>query len=436
MRRDAAAVIAQRFIELDPQQAALALEGTDLDAAAALVKQLSPTAAAACLERVTPGFSAKVLEKLLPEPASSVLERMNPDQVAAVFRSLPDAARQTAVAGLTPELRAQVQEILAYPEDSAGRIMRTDVVSFNKDARVRDVIQRLRAQGPTRTPTYTYVVGPENKLVGVLNMRDLLLADPGASVETVMRADVFAVPAFTDREEIMHQVQDRHFVSIPVVDAQGRLLGAIRTEDLLEGSQEEATEDLQLLFGASGEERPFSPLRFKIGRRLPWLNINLATAFLAAAVVSHYEDIIGRIAVLAVFLPVVAGQGGNAGIQTLSVVLRGMVMREVRTADATAVRLILNELLVCLVNGAAIGVVTALGAWLWKGNPHLGLVVGLAMVVNMLAAGLAGAGIPLVMKRLGFDPAQSSGIFLTTVTDVVGFFAFLGFATVFESKLL
>jgi len=356
--------------------------------------------------------------------------------MAAVFRSLTDAARLTALGALTPELRAQVQEILTYPEDSAGRIMRTDVVSFSKDARVRDVISRLRAQGPTRTPTYTYVVGPENRLVGVLNMRDLLLADPGAAVETVMRTDVFAVPAFTDREEIMHQVQGRHFVSIPVVDPQGRLIGAIRTEDLIEGSQEEATEDLQLMFGASGEERPFSPLRFKIGRRLPWLNINLATAFLAAAVVAHYEEIIGRIAVLAVFLPVVAGQGGNAGIQTLAVVLRGLVMREVRPTDPTAVRLILNELLVGLVNGAAIGCVTGVAAWLWKGNAYLGLVVGLAMIVNMLAAGLAGAGIPLVMKKLGYDPAQSSGIFLTTVTDVVGFLAFLGFATVFESKLL
>jgi magnesium transporter len=434
--RTAAAAVLRRFIDVEPQQAALSLEGQTPAAAASLLRDINVHSAAACLEHVRPAFAAQVMEVLLPEPASSILERMGPDHVADIFRSLSDQARQSAVGALTPELRQQVQEILTYPEDSAGRIMKTDVGFFHKDQKVKEVIARLRSQAGRRANSYTYVVGEGNKLVGVLNMRDLILADAGASVESIMRPDVFCVNAFTDREEVMHQAAGKNYIAIPVVDAQGRLIGALRTEDLLESSHEEATEDLQMLFGASGEERIFSPFRFKVGRRLPWLTVNLATAFLAASVVSHFEDIIGRVAVLAVFLPIVAGQGGNAGIQTLSVILRALVMREVRAKDDVAVSLILREIVVGLCNGAAIGLITALAAWLWKGNPYLGLVVGLAMVANMVAAGLAGAAIPLIMKRLGFDPAQSSGIFLTTVTDVVGFFSFLGLATIFESRLL
>ncbi|MEK7857582.1 MAG: magnesium transporter [Elusimicrobiota bacterium] len=432
--RTAGTAMLRRFIDIDAQQAALSLEAQSPAAAASLLRELGIPASAACLQHTQLAFTAQVLETLLPEPASSILGRMSPDRVADVFRSMSDAARQASVGALTPELKTQVQEILSYPEDSAGRIMKTDVAAFHKDLKVKEVIARLRAQ--KRFNTYTYVVGDNNKLVGVLNMRDLILADASATVESIMRTEVFSVAAFTDREEIMHQVSGKNLISIPVIDPQGRLIGAIRSEDLLESSHEEATEDLQMLFGASGEERVFSPLGFKVGRRLPWLTVNLGTAFIAAAVVSHFEPIIGRVAVLAVFLPVVAGQGGNAGIQTLSVVLRALVMREVRPKDDVAVRLILTEVGVGLANGVAIGVVTALAAWLWKGNPYLGLVVGLAMVVNMVAAGLAGAGIPLMMKRLGFDPAQSSGIFLTTVTDVVGFFAFLGLATMLEGRLL
>lgn len=436
MRRDAAASIFQRFIEVDPQHAANSLESQEPQAAVELIKGLTPLAAAHCLEHVSPAYTAKVLALMFPEPGSSILERMNPDHVAAVFRSLPEEARLAAVGALTPELTRQVQEILTYPEDSAGRIMRTDVVSFSKDLKVRDVIAKLRQQGPSRTPTYTYVVGPENKLVGVLNMRDLLMADANSTAEQIMRPDVFCVSAFTDREELMHQVNTHHYISFPVVDAQQRLIGAVRTADLVQDSQEEATEDLQMLFGASGDERVFSSLWTKVRHRLPWLNVNLATAFIAGAVIAHYEDLIGRIAVLAVYLPIIAGQGGNAGIQTLSVVLRGLVMREIRLGDKTVVALILKEAATGAINGLAIGLVTGLAAWLWQGNPYLGVLVAIAMIVNMLAAGLAGAMIPLAMKRLGFDPAQSSGIFVTTVTDVVGFLAFLGFATLFQSKLL
>ena len=432
---EAALTVVSRFIDIDPQQAALALEALSPRGAASVVRGLPPETAARLLARVHPQSEAAIYEFLVPEPAATLLGLADADDAADAFRALTDESRRTLLASLTPERRRELEERLSYPDHSAGQIMRTDVVAFSKDARVRDVVARLKTITATKHPqSYAYVVDDHRRLLGVLNMRDLLLAEDDARVETIMRSDVVSVPAHIDREELMAEQKLKGYLSIPVVDAQGRLLGAVRTSDLLESSQEEATEDLQRLFGTSADERAFSPMLFKVRQRLPWLTVNLATAFLASAVVAQFQDLIGKIAVLAVFLPIVAGQGGNAGVQSLSVVLRGLVIGEVRLRDA--MRLTVLEISVGLMNGLVIGIITALGAWFWNGNPWMGLVLGLAMVVNMIGAGMAGAVIPLGMKRLGFDPAQSSGIFLTTVTDVVGFLAFLGFATLFQAHLL
>jgi magnesium transporter len=237
-----------------------------------------------------------------------------------------------------------------------------------------------------------------------------------------------------DREEIANELSRRKFFAVPVVDNQKRLLGIVKADQLINQSQAEATEDLQKMFGAGGDERAFSQIGFSLRKRLPWLHINLATAFLAASVVALFEDMIAKITVLAVFLPVVAGQGGNAGSQSLAVVMRGLVMREIAPNEVRT--LIMKEAKIGFLNGLIIGLVTAFIAWIWKGNPFLGIVIGLAMIVNLVAAGLSGALIPLTMKSLGLDPAQSSSIVLTTITDVVGFFSFLGFAVLFQNFLV
>lgn len=432
---DAASSVILRFIDTDPQQAALALESLSPRGAASVVRALPHDAATRLLARVHPQSEAAIYEHLVPEPAATLLGLADADDAADAFRALTDESRRVLLASLSPERRRELEERLSYPDHSVGQIMRTDVVAFSKDANVRDVVTRLKTITATKHPqSYAYVVDAQRRLLGVLNMRDLLLAEDDARVETIMRTDVISVPAHIDREELISEPKVKGYLSIPVVDAQGRLLGAVRTSDLLESSQEEATEDLQRLFGASAEERAFSPMLFKVRQRLPWLTVNLGTAFLAASVVALFEDLIARIAVLAVFLPIVAGQGGNSGVQSLSVVLRGLVVGEVRLRDA--MRLTMLEVRVGLVNGLVIGLATGACVWLWNGNPWMGLVLGLAMVVNLVAAGFAGAVIPLGMKRLGFDPAQSSGIFLTTITDVVGFFAFLGFASLFQAHLL
>ena len=265
-------------------------------------------------------------------------------------------------------------------------------------------------------------------------MRDLMLAAPEQPIEAVSRKEVFMLHCFVDRQEAAAELAKRRFFAAPVVDSEDHILGIVKAERLIQGVQEEATEDIQRMFGAGGDERVSSTIPFSLKKRLPWLHVNLATAFLAASVVALFEGVIAKITILAVFLPVVAGQGGNAGAQSLAVVMRGIVMREI--PKGKILQLIFKEGRLGAINGIVIGIVTAVVAWLWYGNPYLGLVIGLGMLVNLICAGLSGASIPLLMKRIGIDPAQSSSIILTTVTDVIGFFAFLGFAVMFQSYLI
>ncbi len=435
-KKEAAIEIVKKFIQSDPVKAAQALETLPPRDAAQVIKDLPPSLCALALENMPPQSAARLLEIGPPGEAAEILHRTGKFHTADIFRQFPPEYSKAVIPLLDEDFSKDISEILAYPNESAGRLMHTDFLAFRSDARVRDVILRLRQMAKKHLPaaTYCYVVDNGNALLGVLNMRDLLLASPEMPVSEIMIKDVVKVSPFTDREELVAIAARKHYLAMPVTEGNGRLLGIINTKNIIDSSEQEATEDLQILFGASAEERAFSPAWFKITRRLPWLTINLATAFLAGSVVALFEDFIARIAVLAVFLPIIAGQGGNAGTQTLVVVLRGMLMREIAPHDAW--RLVRTEAFVGLVNGTAIGLITAAAAWLWKGNAWLGLVVGVAMVVNMVAAGLAGALIPVIMKRMGYDPAHSSGIFLTTVTDVVGFFAFLSTAWLLQGKLI
>lgn len=306
--------------------------------------------------------------------------------------------------------------------------------TLRKELSVEEAIGSIRSLGQKQPLFYIYVTDEKNRLEGVLAMRDLVLADPRTRLEAVMTKDVMSVPANLDREEVIKLAAQSRYLAIPVVDSQKRLLGIIHSGDLIEAAEEEASEDMQKMVGAGGDEEVFSPFLFSLRKRLPWLQFNLVTAFLAAAVVGLFENTIARITALAVFLPVVAGQGGNTGAQTLAVVIRGMALGQVKRTLAW--RVITKEAWLGVVNGVSVGLVTALVGFWWEKNPYFGLVIGLAMVVNMAAACIAGAGIPLLMKAFGWDPAQSSSIILTTVTDILGFFSFLGLATIFQHLLV
>jgi magnesium transporter len=427
--------LVHKFFEKDLVGAARALETMPEERVVEVLRTLPAALAARAVRQLQVSYAAAVLKEAEAELFREIAAGLDSHHAATIFMHLPREARERFLTHLPDKLRRDIQEQLSYPEGSVGRLMSTSFLSFRTDATVHDAVQIIRQLAPKRYPaSYAYVVDDQDHLKGVLNMRDLLLGAPDARLEVIMRTDLFTLHCFTDREEAAAQLAKRRYFAAPVVDYEGRVLGIIKAEQLLQGVQEEVAEDLQRMFGAGGDERTFSPIGYSLRKRLPWLHVNLATAFLAAAVVALFEDVIARITVLAVFLPVVAGQGGNAGAQSLAIVMRGLVVREIPRDKVK--RLVLKEGWLGAVSGTVTGLVTALVAWAWHGNPWLGLVIGLAMIVNLCAAGLAGAAIPVVMKALGLDPAQCSSIILTTVTDVVGFFAFLVFAVVFQARLL
>jgi magnesium transporter len=270
-------------------------------------------------------------------------------------------------------------------------------------------------------------------LVGRVDIQDLAIAAPETILERLAKPVQAAVLDVAPRQEVVQRIEQHRVSVLPVVNLHGRLLGVIHASALFAALQEETSLDIQTMVGAHKDERALSRVAFAVRKRLPWLQINLATAFLAAAVVGLFEDMIAKFTALAVLLPVVAGQSGNAGAQALAVTMRGLALREISVRQLPVV--VLKEINVGLLNGIAVALVTALGVYAWSGSFGLVMVISVAMVVAMVVAGFSGALIPIALSRLGFDPAQSSTIVLTTVTDVVGFFSFLGTAVLLERYL-
>jgi magnesium transporter len=297
---------------------------------------------------------------------------------------------------------------------------------------VKQALTRLRRL-PPRDSGILPVTDAEGRLFGLARLVDVVRADPGMRLADIASTSFVRVDALTPREDIVELFSRYRLEVLPVVDLDGRLLGVIHQSSVIKAAQEEAAADLQAMVGVSREERALSSPLFAMRKRLPWLNINLVTAFLAAAVVGLFENTIAQFTALAVLLPVVAGQSGNTGAQALAVIMRGLALREIRLRQWQ--RVLVKEVTAGTLNGVAIALVTSLGVLLWSRSPGLALVIGVAMVISMALAGLAGAGIPLLLTRLGQDPAQSASIILTTITDVVGFFSFLGLATLL-SRLL
>jgi len=429
------------FVELHPEDAARAFESLEAADAERLFRNLPLRVAVALLERLSPHVAAPLVERLSHERIGELLVAMAPRPASTLVHHLDEAKREEALAALPDGVARTVRELARHPDDTAGGIMEPRVASLSIDLTAQQAISRIR-KTPREALHYLYVTDRAGRLIGVLNMRDLLLAPVRNPIEPLVRRDVFSVPETMDREEVVNQMRKRGFLAVPVVDFEGRLVGVVTHSEALEAGQAEAFEDLQKIVGAGADERALSPVSTVVRSRLPWLYVNLLTAFMAAAVVGMFEGIIAKMAALAVLLPVVAGQGGNTGSQSLAVVMRGLALREI--VPGTKRRVISKEARAGLLNGIAVALVTALAVFGWrilKGDPMqscvgLALVIGLAMTVNMFAAAFAGAIIPMVLKALGRDPAQSAAIFLTTVTDIVGFASFLGFAVLFSSLLL
>jgi magnesium transporter len=423
------------YIESDTAAAARTLEAMPEGEAAAMVHLLKRDLKARVVPHLQVSFAAALLTGVGEKDFEVVARAMPPERAAAVFSNLPEDAQERFLPYLDDAVRRHARELMAYPDDSIGRIMTPQFLSLRNTLRAREAVRKIRSLAKNGLPvSYAYVVDGDDILVGVLNMHALLLADPDAPIESLMRRQVFTLRPFTSRQDAATELSQRRYFAAPVVDAESRVLGVVKAERLIQDAPMEMARDVQRMFGAGGDEGAFSTIGYSLRKRLPWLQVNLATAFMAAGVVALFEDTIARLTVLAVFLPVVAGQGGNAGAQSLAIVMRGLVMREIPRSRYGP--LIVKEGLLGIISGAVTGLITAIVAWLWYANPALGLVVGLGMIVNLLCAGLAGASIPIGLKSLGLDPAQCSSIVLTTVTDVVGFLAFLGFAVLFMDYLV
>lgn len=414
--------------ELHPADLADRLQRLELDEARSAVLSLPRKRVAAALADLEEERAIELLVSLTDEQLVGFFAELPHNDVADLMALLPPG-RQRHLLGLMPEEHAgDVRQLLRYSEDSAGGIMTDRYIALQGDHTVQQCMELLRgrAEHEREDVSYLYVTDHAEKLLGVVPIRELVFARPDRKIREIMKRDVAAVRVDDDQEEIARRFEHYHFLGLPVLDRLGHLVGIVKATDALEIAREEATEDMQLMVGLSGEERALTPWNKVVARRLPWLYVNLATAFLAAFVVGLFESTIAKWTALAIFLPIVAGQGGNAGMQTLTVIIRDMALGELTPGDGR--RALLKEAVLGIVNGVAIGLVVGLIGWWWKDSPELGLVAGVAMVLNQMAAAFSGVLIPFGLKWCKVDPAMASSIFLTTVTDVAGFFFFLGLA--------
>ena len=424
--------LAEGFIKKYPAEVARLIELWEPAALVGVFEDCEIDQAARLLEHVVPSAAARVAEDLAPERVSRMLLRMDPAHVVIILGRLEEVRREEILTGFAPSEATEVRELLSYPADTAGRLMDVHVATFRQDTRAGEALARVRDLGPGQGRS-AVVVDDDGRLTGVAAIADLALADAGTRLRELAQPVPGRIQALTPREDIVEELSRSGASSLPVVDAHERVAGIIRHDALVRAVHEEATVDMQTMVGASAEERALSPVAFAVRKRLPWLQVNLVTAFLAAAIVGIFEDTIAQFTALAVLLPVVAGQSGNTGAQALAVTMRGLALREIRLRHWW--RMAVKESTVGLINGIGVAATTSIAVLIWSRSVGLAAVIGISMVVSMTCAGFAGAAVPLALVAVRQDPAQSSSIVLTTVTDVVGFFSFLGLATVLSSQL-
>jgi len=359
---------------------------------------------------------ADVLDEMEPDTAADLLNEMEPAEAAEVIEQMDEAE--------------QVVSLLGYDQESAGGIMNTTPPCLRRWMTVEEAFAFIKKHYRDANELfYLYVVDRYYRLIGVVNLRALILAESSQTVEQIMSRDVLSVKTGTDQEAVAQMLAKYDLLAVPVVDAEDRLVGLITHDDVVDVLEEEATEDIYRLAQVSEDSEIFSPMSRSIRNRFPWLAINMGTAFLASGVVSMFEGTIAQAALLAAFMPIVAGQGGNAGTQTMTIVVRSLALGEISLRDTLGA--LWHELFIGLIHGVALGILVGTFAWLWKGKPMLGVVIALAMLGNFIVAAIAGVLVPMTLRWLKVDPALASGVFVTAATDTLGFSLFLGLATYF-----
>jgi magnesium transporter len=409
---------------IHPADRADLYERLDTDLQEAFLSLLSTEDMAELLDYLEDEVREKVVARMPRATMAVVLDKTSHDVAVDVLRTLTPADTARVLSAM--DTAQEVTPLLGHADESAGGLMTRGYVALHPEMTAHQAMTYLRLRKPLADEAYyLYVLDAANKLQGVVNLRELMISEPDAPIVDVMTTDAITVEPGTDQEEVARLVQHYRLRALPVVDGDGTLKGIVTADDAMAVASEEATEDMYRMVGLLSDDSVYAPVMVSARRRLPWLGINLVAALLAAAMVAAFKSTIAEAAALAVFMPVVAGQGGNSGIQSITIVVRGLAARRVLTKEVT----------IGLVKGVAFGVLIGVIAWAWQGPPAWGLVVGLALLLNMLMAGFLGAVIPLGLRALKLDPAIASGIFLTAFTDALGFLFLLGLGALMIDQL-
>ncbi|MFQ5829247.1 MAG: magnesium transporter [Candidatus Methylomirabilia bacterium] len=430
-REERLAVIVE---ESHPADVARTLRELSPPEQARLFRLLGQEQAGAVLHEMDDQTLLELVRGLDEVELSGILDRMPADNAAEVVDKLPVEQADKVLDLMKEEQAEEVQELREYEEETAGRIMSPRFVAVHEDATVAQAIDRVRQAASADEMFYLYVVDDHDHLLGLVPFRRLLTADPETPVKLIRTEDVASVTPETDQEEVARLVAKYNIMAIPVVDHNRRLLGTVTVDDVIDIIQEEATEDIQRLAGVAGDETVFDSARVVFTKRLIWRLINLATAILAASVIGLFEESIGSLAALAIFMPIVASMGGIGTTQTATVVIRGLALGDMNPTHLW--RVLKKEVMLALTTGVTNGLVMAGIVYVWKGLLLLGLIVGVALLLNMLVAAVVGVLIPLALRAFRIDPAIASSVIVTTFTDVFGFFSFLGLATLLIAYLL
>ncbi len=386
--------------------------------------------AASTLGEMEPEEAARLFISLSRNEKVQIIERMYPDDAVDLLEELPDEMVEELLARLDRQESEELSQLLNYPQDTAGGLMSPDIVTIPVDGNSQETIDRLRSIADAETVYYLYVVDHDRKLVGVLTLKDLVFAPPDRPIADIVYRDVVKLPVDMDAEEVANIFDKYNYLALPVVDGENRLLGIVTVDDVMDQMREETTEDFLRMAGIpAGEEHPLEEVPSSVKKRLPWMMANIFFNLVAVIGVAVFEESIAQVAFLAVLMPIVSDMGGNVAMQAMSVVIRGIAVGQVAWSQVMLV--LRKELMVGFINGAVLGLQLSIITYVWRGNIYLGLVAAMALWLNTVLATMIGAFFPFIMKKLGFDPAMMSGAIITTITDLCGFFMFLGLATMF-----
>lgn len=411
-----------------PADAAETIEGLDINDQVKFIKQLPIKDAAESIAEMEDHDQKMLVQSLNKGLAARIVEHMSPDDATDLLEGLDDELRQALLKRVPAQERSELRTLLTFDPDTAGGVMNTEVVILDQDLNADQAIAKLREEVEDKEiPYYAYLTDEKDRLTGVVSLRDLLLAKRGAVLRDLVKTQNLVTVGYNiDKEEVAHLIAHYNLLALPVVDFGDRLLGVVTVDDVIDIIHKEASEDMQTMVGAGADETTDSPVVFSVKKRLPWLIINVINSAVAAYVVHLFDATIAAMAILAALMHIVSNQAGNTGQQALAVMIRQLAMEKFDRKKAWFA--VFREIKIGIVNSLLIAALVLISIVVFTGDFMLAACMGIALVIDMLVGALAGSSIPLILKEIGRDPAQASSIFLTTITDAIGFWAFLGLA--------